>query len=72
MQTLAQFLYNGKPGLKVYVTGRITSSTKDVGFRIEVGCSVVAPSLQVCIPLSYQLGTIFGFESLDYEMTSSH
>ena len=62
----------GSPDLKVYATGRITSSTKDVGFRIEVGCSVVDPSLQVCVPLSYQLGTIFGFKSLDYEMTSSH
>ena len=62
----------GSPGLKAYATGRITTSTKDVGLRIEVGCSVVDPSLQVCIPLSYQLGAIFGFESLDYEMTSSH
>ncbi len=38
----------------------------------KVGRGVVDPSSQFCIPLSHQFGTIFGFESLDYEMTSSH
>jgi hypothetical protein len=62
----------GSPGLKVYAAARITSSTKDVGFRIEVGCSVIDPSSPFRIPLSHQFGTIFGFQSLDYEVTSGH